>query len=143
MESSTNLAAVRIEDGALVVLLSTRSSIAQALEALRARIEAIGNLAGAGVEHANAYPGWQPNPDSELLGITKAVHANLYSKAPVVEAIHAGLETGIIGEKFPGMDMISIGPTIKNPHSPDENIDLATVGPFWDWVLALLARPSS
>jgi dipeptidase D len=143
VESSTNLAAVRIEDKALIVLLSTRSSIAQALEALRGRIEAIGNLAEAEVKHANAYPGWKPDPDSELLGIAKAVHANLFGEAPVVEAIHAGLETGIIGEKFPGMDMISIGPTIKNPHSPDEYVDLTTVPPFWNWVLALLSRLSS
>jgi dipeptidase D len=143
VESSTNLAAIKIEDGALIVLLSTRSSIAQALEALRGRIEAIGNLAGAQVEHANAYPGWKPNPDSELLGIAKAVHTNLFGDVPTVEAIHAGLETGIIGEKFPGMDMISIGPTIKNPHSPDEYIDLTTVVPFWNWVLALLARLSA
>lgn len=143
VESSTNLAAVKVEDDALIVLLSTRSSIVQALEALRGRIEAIANMAGAEVKHANAYPGWMPNPDSELLSIAKAVHANLFGEVPVVEAIHAGLETGIIGEKFPGMDMISIGPTIKNPHSPDENIDLTTVPPFWNWVLALLARLSS
>jgi dipeptidase D len=143
VESSTNLAAIRLEDDALIVLLSTRSSIAPALEALRGRIEAIGNMAGAEVKHANAYPGWKPDPDSELLGIAKAVHANLFGEVPVVEAIHAGLETGIIGEKFPGMDMISIGPTIKNPHSPDEYVDLTTVGPFWDWVVALLSRLSS
>ncbi len=143
VESSTNLAAIKVEDKALIVLLSTRSSIAQALESLRGRIEAIGNLAGAEVNHANAYPGWKPNPDSELLGIAKAVHANLFGEIPVVEAIHAGLETGIIGEKFPGMDMISIGPTIKNPHSPDEYIDLTTVAPFWNWVVALLSRLSS
>ena len=134
---------MKVEDDALIVLLSTRSSIAQALESLRGRIEAIGNMAGAEVKHANAYPGWNPNPDSELLGIAKAVHVNLFGEAPEVEAIHAGLETGIIGEKFPGMDMISIGPTIKNPHSPDEYIDLTTVPPFWNWVLALLARLSS
>jgi dipeptidase D len=143
VESSTNLAAVRVEGGAFIVLMSTRSSIAQALEALRGRIEAIANLAGAEVKHANAYPGWKPDPDSELLGIAKAVHTNLFGEVPSVEAIHAGLETGIIGEKFPGMDMISIGPTIKNPHSPDEYVDLTTVPPFWRWVVALLARLSS
>jgi len=143
VESSTNLAAVKTEGGNLIVLLSTRSSIAPALEGLRGRIEAIGNLAGAGVDHANAYPGWKPDPDSELLSIAKAVHTNLFGEVPVVEAIHAGLETGIIGEKYPGMDMISIGPTIKNPHSPDEYVDLTTVPPFWKWVLALLVRLSS
>jgi dipeptidase D len=143
VESSTNLAAVKIENGAFLVLLSTRSSIAQALEALRGRIEAIGNLAEAEVVHANAYPGWQPDPDSELLGIAKAVHTQLFGDVPVVEAIHAGLETGIIGEKFPGMDMISIGPTIKNPHSPDEYVDLTTVPSYWAWVVALMTRLSS
>jgi len=142
VESSTNLAAIRVEDEKFIVLLSTRSSIAQALEALRGRIEAIGNLAEAEVKHANAYPGWKPNPDSELLGIAKAVHTHLFGETPTVEAIHAGLETGIIGEKFPGMDMISIGPTIKNPHSPDEYLDMTTVGPFWSWVTALLDRLS-
>ena len=143
VESSTNLASVRIEEDTLVLHLSTRSSIAQALEALRARIESIGILAGAEVIHDNAYPGWRPNPDSELLGIAKAVHTDLFGEPPEVNAIHAGLETGIIGERFPGMDMISIGPTIKNPHSPDEYVDIDTVRLFWRWVVALLDRLSS
>ena len=109
----------------------------------RGSIEAIGNLADCQVEHNNAYPGWKPNPDSELLGIAKAVHTELFGEPPMVEAIHAGLETGIIGEKFPGMDMISIGPTINNPHSPDEYVDVTTVVDYWRWVEALLVRLSS
>jgi dipeptidase D len=140
VESSTNVAAVRIEDHHLVTHHSTRSSIKEALEALRGRIEAIGSLAGAEVEHKNSYPGWRPNPDSELLAITSKVHEDLFGTVPTVEAIHAGLETGIVGEKFPGMDMVSIGPTIKNPHSPDEYVDVSTVGDFWRWVGGLLER---
>jgi dipeptidase D len=143
VESSTNLASVKMDGEVVVFHLSTRSSIAPALEALRGRIEAIGTLADGQVEHDNAYPGWKPNPDSELLGITKAVHTELFGEPPVVEAIHAGLETGIIGEKFPGMDMISIGPTIKNPHSPEEHVDVKTVAEFWRWVTALLDKLSS
>ncbi len=143
VESSTNLASVKLEGDKVILHLSTRSSISQALESLRGRIEAIGNLAGCQVEHNNAYPGWKPDPDSELLGIAKAVHTELFGEPPVVEAIHAGLETGIIGEKFPGMDMISIGPTINNPHSPDEYVDVTTVVDYWRWVEALLVRLSS
>ena len=143
VESSTNLASVKMKGDKVIFHLSTRSSIAPALESLRGRIEAIGTLADGQVEHDNAYPGWKPNPDSELLGITKAVHTELFGETPTVEAIHAGLETGIIGEKFPGMDMISIGPTIKNPHSPDEYVDVSTVGDYWRWVEALLDRLSS
>jgi dipeptidase D len=143
VETSTNLAAVRIEEGRLVALHSTRSSIASALEALRGRIESAACLAGAEVEHKMSYPGWKPNPGSELLGITKEVHKELFGSEPEVEAIHAGLETGIVGEKFPGMDMVSIGPTIKNPHSPEEHVDVKTVAEFWRWVTALLDKLSS
>ena len=140
VETSTNLAAVYIEEGSLWALHSTRSSIAPALEALRGRIEAIANLAGAVVEHKMSYPGWKPDPGSKLLAIAKAVHAELFGNEPMVEAIHAGLETGIIGERFEGMDMISLGPTIKNPHSPDEYVEVGTVTEYWRWVKALLER---
>ena len=143
VETSTNLAAVYIKDGELWALHSTRSSIASALEALRGRIEAIANLAGASIEHKMSYPGWKPNPSSRLLGVAKAVHVEIFGSEPVVEAIHAGLETGIIGERFEGMDMISIGPTIKNPHSPDEYVDTSTVVGYWRWVEALLDRLSA
>jgi len=140
VETSTNLASARLEGGALVVLHSTRSSIAPALEALRARVEAVALLAGAKAEHGEAYPGWKPDMSSPLLGVTKAVHKGLFGTEPEVEAIHAGLETGIVGVKFPGMDMVSIGPTIKNPHSPDECVDVRTVEQFWGWTVGLLER---
>ena len=140
VETSTNLASAKLEGGALVVLHSTRSSIAPALEALRARIEAVALLAGAKAEHGEAYPGWKPDMASPLLGVTKAVHKDMFGAEPEVEAIHAGLETGIVGVKFPGMDMVSIGPTLKNPHSPDECVDVATVEQFWRWVVGLLAH---
>jgi len=140
VETSTNLASVKVAGGNLWVNMSTRSSIAPALEVLRARIEAIGVLAGARVEQAEAYPGWKPDVSSPLLGVAKGVHKDLYGQEPKVEAIHAGLETGIVGVKFPGMDMISIGPTLKNPHSPDEYVDVRTVEQFWRWTVGLLER---
>jgi len=140
VETSTNLASAKLEGGALVVLHSTRSSIAPALEALRARIEAVALLAGAKAEHGEAYPGWKPDMASPLLGVTKAAHKDMFGADPEVEAIHAGLETGIVGVKFPGMDMVSIGPTLKNPHSPDECVDVRTVEQFWGWVVGLLER---
>ncbi len=138
VETSTNLASVDIEGDSLWVMMSTRSSITGALEALRARIEAIGVLAGARVEQESAYPGWNPDPTSPLLAVTKAVHKELFGAEPKVEAIHAGLETGIVGERYPGMQMISIGPTLKNPHSPDEYVNVRTVEECWRWVVALL-----
>jgi dipeptidase D len=138
VETSTNLASVDVEGDSLWVMMSTRSSIMGALEALRGRIEAVAVLAGARVEQEDAYPGWNPDPTSPLLAVTKAVHKQLFGAEPKVEAIHAGLETGIVGERYPGMQMISVGPTLKNPHSPDEYVNVRTVEECWRWVAALL-----
>jgi dipeptidase D len=95
-------------------------------------------LAGATVGHGDGYPGWTPNPDSAVLKVAKSVYKDLYGVEPIVKAIHAGLECGLIGEKYPEMDMISFGPTIMSPHSPDERIKIDTVEKFWDYTLAIL-----
>jgi dipeptidase D len=138
VETSTNLASVA-RDGSLVrILLSSRSSVGSALEALRRRIRSIATLAGATVEEGDGYPGWKPNMESHLLEVVKTVHQRVLGFEPTVGAIHAGLECGIIGEKFGGMDMISFGPTIENPHSPDERVKIDTVGRFYDLLLAVL-----
>ena len=84
------------------------------------------------------YPAWQPNPDSALLKRAKRVYQDLFGKEPEVKAIHAGLECGIIGDKFPGMDMISFGPTIIGAHSPDEKVQISTVEKFWKFVEGLI-----
>ena len=118
--------------------LSSRSSIATALQDLRDRIRAIATLSGAKVTEAESYPGWKPNLESKLLELSKKIFKDMYNKEPVVEAIHAGLECGIIGEKFPGMDMISIGPTIKYPHSPEEQVHISTVDKFYNYILGIL-----
>ena len=137
-ETSTNLAVVRTERHELTVLLNTRSSVASALDWGRRKIRAIGFLAGARVEEPEGYPGWKPNLDSPLLHVVKSVHARLAGKEPHVEALHAGLECGLIGEMLPGMDMISFGPQIENPHSPDERVMIDSVGRFYDLLTEVL-----
>ena len=91
---------------------------------------------------SDGYPGWKPDLASPILGVARRVYQELYGREPEVKAVHAGLECGIIGEKFPGMDMVSLGPTLEGVHSPDEKIHLDTVGKFWDYVLAILRARS-
>jgi dipeptidase D len=138
VETSTNLATVAPNKGNLVVGLSSRSSVDTALNALRQKIRAIAEMAGAAVQEGNAYPGWKPNLDSHLLHVVKQVHVRVLGKEPEIKAIHAGLECGIIGEKASGMDMISIGPQIEFPHSPDERVKIDSVGKFYDLLVATL-----
>jgi dipeptidase D len=138
VDTSTNLATLKIEKDKALMGLSSRSSIGSALQDMRDRIRAIAELSGAKVDEDKPYPGWKPNLDSKLLKKSKQIFKEMYGKDPVVEAIHAGLECGIIGEKFPGMDMISIGPTIKYPHSPEEQVKISTVEKFFDYVIKIL-----
>ena len=140
VETSTNLATVALKDNNAVIGLSSRSSIKSALQDFRDRIHAIATLSGAKVTEETPYPGWKPNLKSNLLVLSKKVFREMYGEEPTVEAIHAGLECGIIGEKFPGMDMISIGPTIKYPHSPEEQVHVSTVSKFYDYVLKILEK---
>ncbi|RLF31136.1 MAG: cytosol nonspecific dipeptidase [Thermoplasmata archaeon] len=138
VETSTNLAKTSIEKDRAVIEMSSRSATKSELEDMRGRIKAIASLAGAKTTEDEPYPGWKPNLDSRILALAKKVFREMYRKEPKVEAIHAGLECGIIGEKFPGMDMISIGPTIKYPHSPDEQVEISTVDKFYKYVLKIL-----
>ena len=138
VETSNNFANISIEDGALKTLSSQRSSIVSRLDALTARIESVARLAGGKPKSGDGYPPWPPNMESLLLKKSTELYERMFNKKPVVEVIHAGLECGIIGDKYPGMDMISIGPTIKYPHSPDEKINVKTIGEVWDFVVQLL-----
>jgi len=140
VETSTNLATISIKNNTAFIGLSSRSSIMSALQNLRDRIHAISSLSGAKVKEEEPYPGWKPNLESELLKLSKIIFKDMYKKEPVVEAIHAGLECGIIGEKFPGMDMISIGPTIKYPHSPEEQVHISTVDKFYKYVIEIMKK---
>jgi dipeptidase D len=140
VETSNNLATIAMTDGEAKIGTSTRSSIKTALQALRDRISADARLAGASFVENDPYPGWMPNVDSDLLRVFQGVHKEVFGEEPKTIAIHAGLECGIIGEKFPGMDMISFGPDIEHPHSPDERVNVPTVAKFWDLLAALLTK---
>jgi dipeptidase D len=140
VETSTNLATVGEADGKLKIVNSSRSSVPSALTALNQRIRAIGTLAGAEVEESGGYPGWTPNMESPLLEVVRSVHKEVTGTNPEVGAAHAGLECGIIGEKYAGMDMISVGPQIEFPHSPDERIKVDTVPPFFAILTKTLER---
>ncbi len=138
VETSNNLALISIDEGQLKVLSSQRSSIDSKIDALSHRIEAVARLVGGKAYSDTRYPAWQPNMDSSLLAKSLDVYKRWFAKTPTVRAIHAGLECGIIGDKVFGMDMISIGPTIKDPHSPDEKIHIGSIGMIWDFMVALL-----
>ncbi len=138
VETSNNLARVKLEGSQIKSLTSQRSSVVSRLNALTNRIEGVARLAGGEAFSGDGYPPWQPNMDSPLLAKSLGIYERMYNKKPVVEVIHAGLECGIIGDKNPGMDMISIGPTLKYPHSPDEKIHIGTVGMVWDFIAELL-----
>lgn len=132
VETSNNLAIVKTLPDSATVYTSTRSSILSALESVREKIEAVATLAGARTEQLNGYPAWTPNLNSPILKTMKTIHQKVTGKEARVEAIHAGLECGIIGEKYDGMDMISFGPDLKNPHSPDERVHITSVGRFYE-----------
>ena len=101
-------------------------------------VESVFNLANADVEHTDGYPGWTPNPKSAICAIAAKAYEKRFGHAPKVKAIHAGLECGLVGDKIPGMDMISFGPTLRGVHSPDERIEIKTVQMFWDLLCDIL-----
>jgi dipeptidase D len=138
VETSTNLAIVSCQKKHAQVICNTRSSIASALEAIRGMIKAVTHLAGAKITLLEGYPGWKPNLQSPLLMALTEVHKHVFGREPQVIAVHAGLECGILGEKFPGMDMISFGPTIQHPHSPEERVHIPSVENFWKFLTAAL-----
>jgi len=142
VETSTNLASVNLEGDDFGVLMSSRSSRGSRLESLRKRIEIIAGAFGGEVEHNEAYPAWQPNRETELLREAKKVFEGLSGEIPEVKVTHGGLETGIIGEKAENVEMISIGPTVESPHSPDERVNIDSVAKFWDFLLKLLVQLS-
>jgi len=140
VETSTNVAVINTTRNAIVLATSQRSSVSSELTEMVETVSAAFELGGAEVEHSDGYPGWKPNLDSPILKLAKDTYKSLYGKEPEVKAIHAGLECGIIGEKFPGMDMVSFGPTLEGVHSPDEKIYIDTVEKFWNFLLAILGN---
>jgi len=138
VETSNNLATVELAGNSLKILSSQRSSVTSRLEEITSRVESIASLAGARTTETNSYPAWQPDMASPLLSRCCQVYQDLFNKSPRVQTIHAGLECGIIGAKKQGMQMISFGPTIENPHSPDERLYIPSVGKVWEFLVALL-----
>lgn len=138
VETSTNLAIVKSKENTVEVMCLLRSSVESAKQDLANMMSAAFELAGANVVHDGSYPGWKPDVHSPILHAMKEGYNKLYGKTPEIKVIHAGLECGIIGDKYPGMDMVSFGPTIRFPHSPDEKVNIATVEKFWNFLVATL-----
>ena len=138
---AANLASVKFEgDDRIVVTTSQRSSVESAKVYASQMIESVFALAGAEVSHSEGYPGWAPNPQSKLLEITVASYEKLFGVKPKVRAIHAGLECGLFLEKYPHLEMVSFGPTLRGVHSPDERLEIATIPKFWDLLADILKK---
>ncbi|MCL2247348.1 MAG: M20/M25/M40 family metallo-hydrolase, partial [Lentimicrobiaceae bacterium] len=138
VETSTNLAIVKTQNGVFSIANLMRSSVESAKEALADKMRAIAQLADAKVDLDGGYPGWKPNLQSPILKTMLKVYENKYGKTPEIKAIHAGLECGLFSLAYPNWDMISCGPTIRNPHSPDERVNVESVGKFWDFLVETL-----
>ncbi|MFA8433592.1 MAG: aminoacyl-histidine dipeptidase [Marinifilaceae bacterium] len=138
VETSNNLARVVSENGKIYVQTLMRSSVNSAKEDLGEMITSVFELAGASVVLEGEYPGWKPNMDSPILKTMQKVYNDKYGKVPEIKAIHAGLECGLLGAVYPKWDMISFGPTIRFPHSPDEKVKVDTVEKFWDFLVETL-----
>jgi dipeptidase D len=144
VETSSNLAAVTHDDaGTYRIVTSTRSSVMPSLLAVQQSIRAAAELSGARVETHDAYPGWQPDLDSAALKVVREVYGEIWGAEPEVTAIHAGLECGLLGEKKPGLDMVSFGPQIEGAHSPDERVNVPSVERFWRALGMTLRRLAS
>ena len=141
VETSTNLATIEVADDQLIIGTSQRSAIDSAKWNISNAVRAVFELGGAvSVDTGDGYPGWQPNMDSQLLKISKEVYKEMFNSEPEIKAIHAGLETGLLGSKYPGLDMISFGPTIEGAHSPDERLNIPATAKFYDLLKGILLR---
>ena len=138
VETSNNIARIRVKDGEILIGCLTRSSVETAKMDLAHALKATFELAGFDVDFSGSYPGWNPNPNSEILKITQKSYIDLFAEKPKVVACHAGLECGILGQNYPEMDMVSFGPTIHGAHSPDERVSITSVQKFWKFLLEIL-----
>lgn len=138
VETSINIGVLKTENNMIVGQTLLRSSVDTAKIDLQNMVDAIFTMAGAEITFNGQYPGWKPNPDSEILRLMKDLYIKMFGKEPLIKAIHAGLECGILGEPYPNWDMISVGPTIVSPHSPDEKTEIESVKKFWDYLLETL-----
>jgi dipeptidase D len=138
VETSTNLAVVKSNNGAVEMATLQRSNVDADKDKIAKKVFDVFKGAGGEPVFSGDYPGWKPNPASDILAEMKEIYNQKYGKVPEVKVIHAGLECGILGSKYPHWDMISFGPTIRNPHSPDEMVNIKTVEMFWDFLVETL-----
>lgn len=139
VETSTNLASVKFtSDSQITIATSQRSSVDASKKAIAARVASVFAANKAIIKQGDGYPGWKPNPDSEILKVAVKAYTDKFAEKPKVKAIHAGLECGLFLEKYPYLDMISFGPTIKGAHSPDERLSISSVEKFWTFLLEVL-----
>ncbi|MEG1564174.1 MAG: M20/M25/M40 family metallo-hydrolase, partial [Bacteroides sp.] len=141
VETSTNLASVKMKPACVIrIETSQRSSILSARDDMANTVRAVFELAGAAISSGDGYPGWKPNPHSAILEVAVQSYKRLFGVEAQVKAIHAGLECGLFLSKYPGLDMISFGPTMIGVHSPDERLNIPTVQKFWVHLLDVLAN---
>ena len=139
VETSTNLASVKMKPGNIIrIETSQRSSIESSKQDIATMVRTVFEMAGASVSFGDGYPGWKPNPHSEILEIAAESYKRLFGVDAKIKAIHAGLECGLFLDKYPSLDMISFGPTLQGVHSPDERMLIPTVQKFWDHLLDIL-----
>ena len=139
VETSTNLASIKFDKkNKIIITTSQRSSVNSSKYDISRMVESVFKLSGAKITHSEGYPGWNPNTKSEILQIAKDSYIKLYDKKPRIRAIHAGLECGLFLAKYPALEMISIGPTIKEVHSPGEKLHIKSVQKYWDYLLDIL-----
>jgi len=143
VETSTNVAVITTAGKKVTVATSQRSAVASEIREIAQTVRTIFEMGGADVDQGSGYPGWQPNMASPILKQAIATHKTLFGKEPAVKAVHAGLECGIIGEKYPGIDMVSFGPTLEGVHSPDEKIYVRTVPNFWSLLMGILKNAAA
>ncbi|MEZ9139004.1 MULTISPECIES: aminoacyl-histidine dipeptidase [unclassified Shewanella] len=139
-ETSLNTGVISTENESVEVLCLIRSLIDSGRVEIETQLTALANLSGASIELSGAYPGWKPDNNSPVMAIVRDTYNDIYKKDPTIMVIHAGLECGLFKEPYPTMDMVSIGPTIRYPHSPDEMVNITTVGQYWELLLAVLER---
>ena len=138
VETSLNVGVITTEENKVTVLCLIRSLIDSGRSQVEGMLQSVAELAGAQIAFSGAYPGWKPDADSEIMAIFRDMYEGIYGHKPNIMVIHAGLECGLFKEPYPNMDMVSFGPTIKFPHSPDEKVKIDTVQLFWDQMVALL-----
>jgi dipeptidase D len=142
VETSTNLASVKTEKNKVIIATSQRSSIDSAIHSIAKSVNAVFELGGGHAKTSEGYPGWKPNLDSKIMKVSRTVYKELFDSEPEIKAIHAGLECGILGNKYPGIDMVSFGPTITAAHSPDEGVEIKTVEKFYELLKGVLSKAS-